>query len=184
MILCFISRLSITVLHRSDFIDLSVVSVITWQWRYCYWGVVCVNVSVCVLYVCVRVLLMSSAAVNDSIRLFLNALVTPMGHSARESAHSAEPAQTLAGHQWNTHSHSHTHTLTHTRVDGHVHTCYTPTISGVHSLIHLFVCSPHLWRVSVVDSLNNMRVADSLGESGRDHLFIKSNACYSEEGFA
>lgn len=59
--------------------------------------------SVCV---CVRVLLMSSAAVNDSIRLFLNALVTPMGHSARESAHSAERAQTLAGHQRNTHTHT------------------------------------------------------------------------------
>lgn len=58
---------------------------------------VCVCVRVLVL-----VLLMSSAAVNDSIRLFLNALVTPMGHSARESAHSAERAQTLAGHQRDT----------------------------------------------------------------------------------
>lgn len=62
--------------------------------------------------VCVCVLLMSSAAVNDSIRLFLNALVTPMGHSARESAHSAERAQTLAGHQ------RHAHTLTH--IDAHM----------------------------------------------------------------
>lgn len=99
-----------------------------------------------------RVLLMSSAAVNDSIRLFLNALVTPMGHSARESAHSAERAQTLAGHQ------RHTHTCTHfdTHIDGHMHACYTQTISGVHSLIHLFVCSLHLWRVSVVDGFNNM----------------------------
>lgn len=102
---------------------------------------------------------MSSAAVNDSIRLFLNALVTPMGHSARESAHSAERAQTLAGHQRHSHAHTCIHTnfdtLTHTHIDidGHAHTSYTPTISGVHSLIHLFVCSLRLWRVSVVDCL-------------------------------
>lgn len=51
---------------------------------------------------CARVLLMSGAAVNDSIRLFLNALVTPMGHSARESAHSAEQAYALAWHQGHT----------------------------------------------------------------------------------
>lgn len=134
--------------------------------------------------VCVRGLLMSSAAVNDSIRLFLNALVTPMGHSARESAHSAERAQTLAGHQRHTHTHTHALTHTHTHIDGHMHTCYTPTISGVHSLTHLFVCSLHLWRVSVVDSLNNMREAESLGASESDHLFIKANACYSEQRFA
>lgn len=111
MILCSISWLSINVLHRPDFIDLSVASVITWRWRYCYWGLVCVWMSMCMrVYVCVRVLLMSSAAVNDSIRLFLNALVTPMGHSARESAHSAERAQTLAGHQRHAQTHTHTHT--------------------------------------------------------------------------
>lgn len=46
------------------------------------------------------VLLMSGAAVNDSIRLFLNALVTPMGHPAGECAHSAE--QALAWHQGHT----------------------------------------------------------------------------------
>lgn len=174
MILCSISWLSVNALYRPDIIDLSVVSVITWRWRYCYFGLVCVNVCVCV---CVRVLLMSSAAVNDSIRLFLNALVTPMGHSARESAHSAERAQTLAGHQRHTRAHFNTHTHRWTCM----HTCYTLTISGVHSLIHLFVCSLHLWRVSVVDSLTiwgGQRVWK------RDHLFIKANACYSEQGFA
>lgn len=51
---------------------------------------VCVCVCECSMSVYARMLLMSSVADNDSIRLFLNALVTPMGHSARESAHSAE----------------------------------------------------------------------------------------------
>lgn len=83
-----------------------------------------------------------------------------------------------------THTHTCFDTHTHTHIDGHMHTCYTPTISGVHSLTHLFVCSLHLWRVSVVDSLNNMREAESLGASESDHLFIKANACYSEQRFA
>lgn len=39
---------------------------------------------------CARVFLMSRAAVNDSIRLFLNALVTPMGRPDLEYARSAE----------------------------------------------------------------------------------------------
>lgn len=64
------------------------------------------------VFVCVWMLLMSS--VNDSIRLFLNALVTPMGHSARESAHSAERDQTLAGHP-----DIHAHTCT--RIHMHKH---------------------------------------------------------------
>lgn len=37
----------------------------------------------------------------------------------------------------------------HTHIDGH--TCYTPAISGVHSLIHLFVCSLHLMHLPIVD---------------------------------
>lgn len=53
MILCSISWLSINVLYRPDFIDLSFVSVITWWWRYCYWGL-CVCVCECVC-VCARV---------------------------------------------------------------------------------------------------------------------------------
>ena len=118
---------------------------------------------------------MSSAAVNDSIRLFLNALVTPMGHSARESAHSAERAQTLAGHQRRSHTRARAHTHRHRWT--HAHTCYTPTISGVHSLIHLFICSLHVWRVSVVDSLNNMRGEDSLVERETERSLIHQGKC-------
>lgn len=61
---------------------------------------VCVRMAVCML-------LMSS--VNDSIRLFLNALVTLMGHSTRESAHSAETDHTLGWHQTHMYQHTHTH---------------------------------------------------------------------------
>ena len=85
---------------------------------------VCVRVCVCVglrthtrthVHGCVQmfVSLMSAAAVNDSISLDLNALVTMMGHYPEESAASAQPAMALAGHQK-----AQTHTLearTHTR---------------------------------------------------------------------
>lgn len=78
---------------------------------------------------CVRVLLLMSN-VNDSIRLFLNALVTPMGHSARESAHSAERDQTLAGHQ------TQTHTLI---IWTRTHATHRQS-AALRSLIRLFVC--------------------------------------------
>ena len=99
-------------------------------------GRVCVCVCVCVLvcshththththvHGCVQmfVSLMSAAAVNDSISLDLNALVTMMGHFTGESAASAPPAIALAGHQK-----AQTHTLqacTHTRTRTHARTC-------------------------------------------------------------
>lgn len=60
---------------------------------------------------CARVLLIGRAAVNDSIRLFLNALVTPMGRPALECAHSAEQGLALAQHQGHTQiDYSHPHT--------------------------------------------------------------------------
>lgn len=109
------------------------------------------------MHVCVHVLLMSSAAVNDSIRLFLNALVTPMGHSARESAQSAERAQALAGHQ------RHTYTLRHT----YTHRCtrMIHTDNQWCALTYPFVClfTISLACVSCWQS-NNMREAESLGE--------------------
>lgn len=116
--------------------------------------------------VCVRVLLMSGAAVNDSIRLFLNALVTPMGHSARESAHSAERAQTLAGHQRDTHTHTHFNTHTHRWT--HAHMLHTD--NQWCALTYPFVClfTTSLACVSCWQS-NNMRGAESLGERSLIH---------------
>lgn len=146
--------LCMNVLYRPDLMDFWVVGVITWRWRSC-----------------VRVLLMSSAAVNGSIRLFLNALVTSMGHSARESAHSAERAPALAGHQRRAHAHA----------------CTNATHQQWRALTYPFVClfSTFLACVSCWQS-NNMSGAESfvvcLRE--RDHLFIKANACYSVRGFA
>lgn len=98
---------------------------------------------VCGVCACAPMLLMSSTATNDSIRLFLNALVTPMGHSARDSAHSAERAIDSGRGTWDIHT-------------------YTPFDSSrctraMHRqwivCTHLFVCLLHLRRAPFVDSV-------------------------------
>lgn len=121
-----------------------------------------------------RVLLLMSS-VNDSIRLFLNALVTPMGHSARESAHSAERDQTLAGHQ------TQTHTLI---IWTRTHARMLHTSNQRRALTYPFVClffSQRLRHVPVVLE-TILEGPESLGGSDGAHLCIKANACYSERG--
>lgn len=73
------------------------VRVITWEMGLLLTQ--CCGSSVGAGLACARVFLMSRAAINDSIRLFLNALVTPMGRPALECAHSAEQSLALAQHQ-------------------------------------------------------------------------------------